>query len=53
MYNTVIKDEMNPTIGGFGFAMQGDQEIYVNIDELEKAQGIVQKVIGGHKGSRP
>ncbi|MCM4169942.1 hypothetical protein DHD32_00505 [Arenibacter sp. TNZ] len=43
----VIKDESESgRLAGFGSPMQGDQEIYVNIDELEKAQGIVQKVIG-------
>jgi len=33
--------------------MQGDQEIYVNIDELEKATGYSEKVYWSIKGSRP
>ena len=43
----VVKDESESgRLAGFGSPMQGDQEIYVNADELVKAQTIAQKVIG-------
>ena len=43
----VIKDESESgRLAGFGSPMQGDQEIFVNAEELAKAQSIVQKVIG-------
>ncbi len=42
----VVKDESESgRLAGFGSPMQGDQEIYVNADEVEKAQSIVQKVL--------
>ncbi|MCK0145027.1 DUF2007 domain-containing protein [Arenibacter sp. F26102] len=43
----VIKDESESgRLAGFGSPMQGDQEIFVNAEELAKAQSIVQRVIG-------
>ena len=43
----VVKDESESgRLAGFGSPMQGDQEIYVNADEMVKAQTIAQKVIG-------
>jgi len=41
----VIKDESESgRLAGFGSTIQGNQEIYVHDDELEKAQSIIQKV---------
>ena len=43
----VVKDESESgRLAGFGSPTQGDQEIYVNADEMVKAQTIAQKVIG-------
>ena len=42
----VIKDESESgRLAGFGSAIQGNQEIYVHSDELEKAKPIVQEVL--------
>ena len=46
----VIKDESESgRLAGFGSPMQGDQEIFVNAEELVKAQSIVLKVIDAQK----
>ncbi|MCM4165230.1 MULTISPECIES: putative signal transducing protein [unclassified Arenibacter] len=42
----IIKDESESgRLAGFGSAIQGNQEIYVHSDELEKAKPIVQEVL--------
>ncbi|MDL5511454.1 DUF2007 domain-containing protein [Arenibacter sp. M-2] len=43
----VIKDESESgRLAGFGSSIQGNQEVFVHADELEKAQSIVQEIIG-------
>ena len=42
----VIKDESESgRLAGFGSPMQGDQEIFVNADEMVKAKLIVEQVL--------
>ncbi|MCK0188509.1 DUF2007 domain-containing protein [Arenibacter sp. F20364] len=42
----VLKDDSESgRLAGFGSAIQGNQEVYVHADELEKAQKIVQTII--------
>ena len=41
----VIKDESESgRLAGFGAAIQGEQEIYINKEELDKARQIVENV---------
>ena len=43
----MVKDESESgRLAGFGSTIQGNQEIYVHADEMEKGQSIVQKVFG-------
>lgn len=43
--NPVIKDESESgRLAGFGASIQGEQELYVNNDEFEKASGIIENI---------
>ena len=43
--NAVVKDETESgRLAGFGASISGYQELFVNIDELEKAKGIVDDI---------
>lgn len=43
--NAIIKDESESgRLAGFGASIQGFQELYVNHDELEKAQPVINAV---------
>ena len=43
--NPVIKDESESgRLAGFGASIQGEQELYVNKDEFERASGIIESI---------